>query len=138
MSSFNDQIIAEFRANGGRVARFGSSLVLLHTIGAKTGEARVSPVMAIEDGDSWLVVASAAGAVRHPAWFFNLQARPDVTIETPNGTVDVYATPLDGAAYDEAWLRFVERAPTFADYRERAGDRTIPVVRLERMTAASR
>ena len=134
MADFNQTIISEFRANGGHVetAGFGDSLVLLHTVGAKSGEPRISPVMAIQDGDVWLVVASAAGSPRHPAWFFNLQANPDVTIETPTGTVDVHATALDGAAYDEAWNRFVQRAPTFADYKDRAAGRTIPVVRLTR------
>ena len=132
MSHYNDAIIEEFRANGGRVQNFGSSLVLLHTVGARSGESRISPVMAIADGDAWLVIASAAGAPQHPAWFFNLEAQPDVSIETPTGTVDVHATALAGADYDEAWNRFTSRAPAFEEYKQRAGDRTMPIVRLAR------
>jgi deazaflavin-dependent oxidoreductase (nitroreductase family) len=130
VSDYNDRIIAEFRANGARVQGYGSHLVLLHTIGAKSGESRVAPAFSLEDGDAWLVVASAAGSPNHPAWYFNLLANPDIALETPTGLVDVRATPLEGAAYDAAWARFVERAPTFAEYKERAGDRVIPVVRL--------
>lgn len=132
MSDYNDRVIAEFRANGGRVQGYGSHLVLLHTTGAKSGEPRVAPAFSLEDGDGWLVVASAGGRPKHPAWYFNLLAKPDIALETPTGLVDVHAAPLEGAEYDAAWARFVERAPTFAEYKERAGDRVIPVVRLTR------
>ncbi len=132
MSDFNDRIIAEFRANGGRVQNFGSSLVLLHTVGAKSGEARISPVLAIADGDAWLVIASAGGSPRHPAWYFNLEAQPDVVVETPTGTVDVHATALEGADYDEAWSKFVARSPAFEQYAERTAGRTMPIIRLTR------
>lgn len=138
MSSFNDQIIAEFRANGGHVTAngFGDSLVLVHSVGAKSGEERVHPLMAIVDGDTWLIAASAAGAPRHPAWYFNLVANPATTIEIgADGsleTVPVTATVLTGADRDAAWSTFTSRSPGFAAYEERAGDRTIPVVRLVR------
>jgi deazaflavin-dependent oxidoreductase (nitroreductase family) len=130
VSDFNDLIIAEFRANGGRVQNFGASLVLLHTIGAKSGDARVSPVLGIADGDAWLVIASAGGSPRHPAWYFNLEAHPDVAIETPAGTVDVHATALDGADYDSAWAKFVARSPAFEQYAQRTDGRTMPILRL--------
>jgi deazaflavin-dependent oxidoreductase (nitroreductase family) len=130
VSDFNDRIIAEFRANGGRVQNFGSSLVLLHTVGAKSGEARISPVLGIADGDAWLVIASAGGSRRHPAWYFNLEAHPDVTVETPTGMVDVHAAALDGAAYDAAWAKFVARSPVFEQYAQRTDGRTMPILRL--------
>jgi deazaflavin-dependent oxidoreductase (nitroreductase family) len=130
VSHYNDRIIAEFRENGGRVQNFGSSLVLLHTIGARSGEARVSPVLAIADGDAWLVIASAGGSPRHPAWYFNLVAHPDVAVETPAGTVDVHATALEGADYDEAWTKFLARSPAFGQYAERTEGRTMPILRL--------
>ena len=130
MSDFNDSVIAEFRANGGRVQNFGSSLVLLHTVGAKSGVARISPVLAIADGDAWLVIASAAGSPRHPAWFFNLEAQPDVAVETPTGTVDVHAAALEGADYDAAWARFVARSSVFEQYAQRTGGRLMPIVRF--------
>jgi deazaflavin-dependent oxidoreductase (nitroreductase family) len=133
MTDFNQRIIAEFRANNGHVttAGFGDGLVLLHTVGAKSGEPRVNPLAAIPDGDGWLVAASAAGAEKHPAWYFNLSANPDVTVETPQGTVGATAVELEGAEYDTGWAKFTARSSAFADYQERAGDRRIPVVRLE-------
>lgn len=136
MSEFNDKIITEFRANGGRVdsAGFGTHLVLLHTIGAKTGKARVNPAMSLRDGDAWLVVGSAMGAAKDPAWAVNLRAHPDVEIEaaTAGGvaTVPVTATELDGEEYDRAFARFVSRSSAFAVYQRRATERRLPVIRL--------
>ena len=131
MSTFNEGIIAEFRENGGVVEShgFGSDLVLLHTTGARSGEARVNPLMAIADEGAWLIVASFGGAPQHPAWYFNLQANADATIETGADEIPVTATDLDGAEYDRAWALAVERSDGFARYAERAG-RRIPVVRL--------
>lgn len=136
MSEFNDRVIAEFRANGGRVdsAGFGTHLVLLHTWGARTGQPRVDPAMSLRDGDDWLVVGSAMGAPTDPAWVVNLRARPDVDIEvaTPAGvaTVPVTASELDGGAYDRAFARFVRRSSAFTAYQQRAGERRLPVIRL--------
>lgn len=132
MSSFNDQIIQEFRDNGGHVetAGFGDKLILLHTRGARTGEERVAPTMALRDEDSWVVYASKAGAPEHPAWYFNLIENPDITIETPQGLVDVTAHELHGDERDAAWNQVVAVAPGFADYQVKAGERVIPVFRL--------
>ena len=135
VTDFNETIITEFRANGGHVetAGFGDSLVLLHTTGARSGEGRVNPLMAIAADDGWLVVASAGGAPRHPAWFHNLIAHPDARVEIGSGDiVDVVATSLDGPEYDAAWAAFTARSRAFESYRQRAGDREIPVVRLTR------
>jgi deazaflavin-dependent oxidoreductase (nitroreductase family) len=135
VSDFNTGIIEEFRANGGAVSRFGSDLVLLHSTGAKSGEARLHPVLGIRDGDGWLIAASKAGAPEHPAWFHNLVAHPDASIEVPDqrggiDTVPVTATVLGDDDRDAAWQRFVARSPGFAQYEERAAGRRIPVVRL--------
>ena len=132
MSSFNDQIIEEFRANGGHVetAGFGDKLILLHTRGARTGEERVVPTMALRDEDSWLIYASKAGAPDNPAWYFNLVHDPDLTIETPQGVVEVTARELRGDDRDAAWAQVVAVAPGFADYQVKAGPRLIPVFRL--------
>jgi deazaflavin-dependent oxidoreductase (nitroreductase family) len=134
-SNWNDQVIAEFRANNGSVGRFGRNLVLIHHIGAKTGTERVSPARAIRhDPDSWLVAASKGGAPDNPAWYHNLIAHPDVRIETPDdGTVAVHAEVLRGAQRDEAWERFKEASPGFRDYEQRT-NRTIPVLILRRRT----
>lgn len=134
MSDFNDRIIAEFRANGGHVetAGFGDGLVLLHSFGAKSAQERVHPLAAIpEDDDHWLVAASAAGAPKNPAWFANLVANPDTTIEVGTDVVPVTAQEVDDADYAEAWGKFTARSAGFAAYQEKAG-RKIPVVRLTR------
>jgi deazaflavin-dependent oxidoreductase (nitroreductase family) len=136
VSDFNDRVIAEFRANGGRVdsAGFGSALVLVHTRGARTGLERVNPAMSLRDGEAWLVVASAMGAARDPAWAVNLRAHPDVVIEVAGAggvrTVPVTAQELDGAEYDAAFARFVRRSSAFAAYQDRATTRRLPVIRL--------
>ncbi len=135
MADFNETIISEYRANGGHVttAGFGDNLVLLHTVGAKSGEPRVSPLMAIEADGGWMVVASAGGAPRHPAWFHNLVANPSASVELGSGElVDVMATPLHDADYDAAWAAFTARAPGFESYKQRAAGRTIPIVKLAR------
>jgi deazaflavin-dependent oxidoreductase (nitroreductase family) len=136
MTDWNERVIAEFRANGGRVERFGRSLVLLHSTGARSGEPRVNPAMALRDGDAWLVIASASGAARNPAWYHNLLAHPDARIEVPVEddrieTVDVRAVPLEGDAWRAAWQRYLDRSPAFARYRERSGGRDFPIFRLE-------
>jgi deazaflavin-dependent oxidoreductase (nitroreductase family) len=132
-SSWNDQVIAEFRAPGGTVSRFGRALVLIHHIGAKSGTERIAPAMALrQDPDSWLVAASKAGAPDNPGWYHNLVANPDVTIETPDhGTVAVHADLLQGADRDEAWERFKQAAPGFEAYEQKT-TRTIPVLALRR------
>lgn len=134
MSDFNDKIIAEFRANKGRVETggFGDSLLLLHTIGAKSGTERVTPAMAIPVDDGWLVAASKAGAPDHPAWYRNLKTHPEIRVETGDGTVEVTAVELEANERDAAWQRFVAKSDAFADYQRKAGDRLIPVVELRR------
>src|SRR5690606_18969402 len=113
-------------------AGFGRSLVLLHHRGAITGAARVSPVMGIPSEAGWFIAASKGGAPDNPAWFHNLLAHPDVTIETPDeGEVAVRAVRLQGAERDAAWKLFTTRSPGFAEY-ERRTDRTIPVLELRR------
>lgn len=137
MSAYDDwnkAVIDEFRANDGTVSHgFGRGLVLLHHTGAKTGTARVSPVMGIPSGDdTWFVAASKAGAPENPAWFHNLLAHPDVTIEVPGGeTVAVHAEQLQGAERDAAWELFKQRSDGFRQYEEKTS-RVIPVVALRR------
>jgi deazaflavin-dependent oxidoreductase (nitroreductase family) len=133
MSDWNDKVIAEFRENDGTTARFGRHLVVLHTVGAKTGEARPNPVRGFQEGDGWLVAASYAGQAIDPAWAHNLRAHPelDVEVATDAGvqTVAVRATELPRAERDAAWVGIVAEAPGFADY-EKQTDRVIPVFRL--------
>lgn len=143
MSDFNDKVIAEFRVNDGKVesAGFGTSLVLLHTTGARSGQPRVNPAMSMRDGDGWLVVASARGAATDPGWAHNLRAHPEISIEAHvDGrieTLEVTATELSGTARDAAFARFVEHAPAFESYQRRAADtRRLPVFQLTRRPGA--
>lgn len=136
-AQFNDAIVAEFRATGGTVSRFGRSLVLLHHRGAKTGIERITPVMSIKDGATWLIAASKAGADDNPAWYHNLLAHPDIQIEAADdGTVQVRATALKGVERDEAWARFTAASAGFQSYEART-TRTIPVLRLTPADAAA-
>ncbi|GAB3555831.1 nitroreductase/quinone reductase family protein [Spelaeicoccus albus] len=143
MTEFNDRIIEEFRARNGRVdsAGFGSNLILLHTRGSRTGLERVNPALSLKDGDGWLVVASAKGAARDPAWAVNLRAHPQATIEAPiDGeihTISVRAEELAGEEYEPAFSRFVKRSAAFTTYRQRAG-RRLPVIRLTPHTHTER
>jgi deazaflavin-dependent oxidoreductase (nitroreductase family) len=132
-NSFTDRVIDEFRDNGGEVARFGRSLVLVHHVGAKSGTARVSPVMGIRiDDDTWLIAASKGGAPENPAWYHNLLANPDAEIETGDeGTIAVHVSELKGVERDAAWARFTERSGGFRDYEAKT-TRTIPVLALTR------
>jgi deazaflavin-dependent oxidoreductase (nitroreductase family) len=133
-NSFNQQVIEEFRANGGRVGgRFeGAPLLILHTTGARSGAERLNPLMYQQVGDAWAVFASKAGAPTHPDWFYNVKANPDVTIEVGAETVPVRARIAEGEEHDQIWTRQKESVPTFAEYEKTAGGRVIPVVVLER------
>ncbi|HVL25827.1 MAG TPA: nitroreductase family deazaflavin-dependent oxidoreductase [Thermomicrobiales bacterium] len=130
----NDEVIAEFRANGGDVAApypDPPPMLLVHTIGARTGIERITPMRCLPDGDVLYIFASAHGRDRHPAWYHNLVAHPDITIEKGSGTIPVRATVLDGAERDAIFARQAARFPTFAAMQARLA-RRIPVVRLER------
>src|SRR2546423_14179257 len=128
----NQQLIEEFRANGRRLT--GRPLLLLTTTGARTGRPHTTPMMFVEDRDRVLVIASAAGAPRHPAWYHNLVANPAVTVERDGETYQATAVPLEGADRDETFARIAERYPFFADHQ--AGiTRRIPVIDLQRTAA---
>lgn len=133
MSDWNEKIIAEFRANEGRVGgNFeGAPLLLLHSTGARTGTERVSPMMYQAVGDGFAVFASKAGADTNPDWFHNLKANPEARIEVGTETLDVTARVLDPEERAPIWEEQKARYPGFADYEAKT-DRVIPVVMLER------
>jgi deazaflavin-dependent oxidoreductase (nitroreductase family) len=130
-NDFNNRNIAEFRANHGRVSGpfEGAPLVLLHTVGARSGKPRTNIMWYLADGERYLVFASNAGADDNPAWYWNLKANPDVGIEVGDDIVNVHATELQGAERDDRYALQAERYPAFADY-QRQTSRTIPVVAL--------
>ena len=133
MSDWNVQIIEEFRANGGEVGgQFaGAPLLLLHSTGAKSGQERVNPMMYQAVADAYAVFASYAGSPKNPAWFHNLMANPDATIEVGADTVDVRARVLDAEERAPIWEKQKADYPGFAGYEAKT-DRVIPVVLLER------
>lgn len=139
MTDFNDQIIAEFRANNGVVGGpfTGAHLLLLSTMGAKSGERRVAPMMYFTEGDTSYVIASKAGASTHPAWFHNLVAQPEVTVEasTDEGVENYTATAqqVTGELRDRLYEKFSKTNPGFAEYQEKT-DRIIPIVALTRVS----
>jgi len=130
-SDWNTKVIEEFRANGGKVQSFGNApLLILHTTGAKSGEERESPVLYREQGDDLVIFASFAGAPVNPAWFHNLVANPEATIELGTETRTVRARIAEGEERDLLWEWNKQDYATFADYEAKT-DRVIPVVILE-------
>ncbi len=128
--------ISVYRLAGRRMRIQGRPLLLLTTLGAKTGKRRQTPLGWFEDDpprtDTWLVVASAAGAASHPGWYVNLARRPDdTTIDVDGRTVAVSPQSLEGAERERAWARIVTLAPGYGQYAVTT-DREIPVVRLTR------
>jgi deazaflavin-dependent oxidoreductase (nitroreductase family) len=134
---WNRRIIEEFRANGGKVgAPFeNSTLLLLTTTGAKSGQKRTNPLAYMPDGDRMLIIASKAGAPTNPDWYYNLLAHPEVTVEVGNGTkvetFNAIATVITGEERDRLFARVVERAPGFGEYQAKT-TRIIPVIALTR------
>ncbi|GIH75680.1 nitroreductase/quinone reductase family protein [Planobispora longispora] len=129
---FNQQIIDEFRANAGRVGGYfeGARLLLLTTVGARSGAPHTTPVAYLPDGgERVLVIASAAGAPKHPAWFHNLVANPRVTVEDGVFTYEARAVVLEGDERDQAFARAAEADPGWAEYQAKT-TRVLPVVAL--------
>ncbi|HEV8624228.1 MAG TPA: nitroreductase family deazaflavin-dependent oxidoreductase [Acidimicrobiia bacterium] len=133
---YNDKIIEEFRAKGGKLPgpAEGSALLLLHTRGARSGAERVNPVTYLPLADGWAIFAAHAGAAKHPDWFHNLVAHPETIIEVGTETVPVRARVATGEERVQIWARQKAFYPRFAKY-EAMTSREIPVIVLERMTA---
>jgi len=128
VDDFNAQILTEFRSNKGTVG--GRSLLLLHSTGAKSGEERVHPVVYQVVGEHYPVFASYAGGGKNPAWFHNLLAHPNTTVEVGVDRVAVTARVTAGAERDTIWATQKALYPNFADYEQKT-DRQIPVVMLD-------
>jgi deazaflavin-dependent oxidoreductase (nitroreductase family) len=132
--SLNAEVIAEFRANRGRVARFGENpLAILHTICANSGEVREIPLVVVLDGDEMLVFGTKAGSTSHPSWYFDLTAHPRIEIEygTERFAADVLQLPEAEARQK---VQDQSRAvPQFAKYVESAAPRVIPVFSITRV-----
>lgn len=136
-ADWNRAVVEEFRAAGGEVGgRFaGRTLALVHHVGRRSGTPRVTPLSCLPIRDGFAVFASAAGRDRHPEWFHNLVAHPDVEIEVGTATLPVRARVLDGEERRRVWEQQKAADPEFARYEARTS-RTIPVVLLEPRVAA--
>ncbi|CAM4100867.1 Putative nitroreductase/MT1609 [Mycobacterium basiliense] len=128
----NDQVIAEFRANGGKVGGpfEGAPLILLHTTGAKSGKERINPLMTFKFDGTLLIVGSYAGADVDPAWLHNLRAHPTARIEIGTDTYAVRARELPPDERNAAFARIVEQQPGFGAYQSKT-NRVIPVIELQ-------
>lgn len=108
-------------------------MLLLNTVGRKSGQPRTNGLVCVEDDQGWLVAASWAGEPKHPIWYLNLMANPEVTIQIRDQVVPVRARDLEGEVRQAGWEKIMAQDPSFAEYEKRTrGIREIPVVRLER------
>jgi deazaflavin-dependent oxidoreductase (nitroreductase family) len=128
-------LIADMREHGGRPSAgpmAGKPLIVLTSIGAKTGEPRTAIVTYHKDGDRWAIAASKGGDPQHPQWFHNLEVHPDVSIEVDNEIVPVHAIVTEGSERDRLWNDHVAALPEFGAYPDKT-DRVIPMILLERV-----
>ena len=127
----NQGIIDEFRANEGRVGGHfaGRTLLLLHTVGAKSGQERINPVAYVKDGDRFVIIASKGGAPTNPDWYYNLLAHPLVTVEVGTEQFRVRATVAAESERTRLYDKMVQMMPSFAEYRDKT-TRAIPVIIL--------
>ena len=131
--TLNPEVIAEFRANRGKVARFGDlPIVILHTIGAKSGLIREVPLIAVPDGDALLLYGTAAGSKRDPDWVFNLRANPRISVEYGTERFTAEIVELPEAEARERVDAHARSNPQLAEYVKSAAPRRIPVFVIER------
>lgn len=135
MSDFNQAVMDEFRANGGKVGGYfaGADLLLLHTTGARSGRPRTNPLVYVRDGDRLVVAASKGGADTNPDWYYNLLADPDASVEVGTEQFPVRATIIrEEPERSRLYAGLVAHRPGFAEYEQKT-ERQIPVVVMERV-----
>ena len=139
VNDWNTKIIEEFRANAGKVGGpfAGRPVLLLHTVGARTGQPRVHPVVYQPVEGGYAVFASKGGAPTNPDWYHNLLAHPRVRVEIGSDTLDVVARVADGEERERIWSKQKRDMPGFAEYEARTS-RQIPVIILEPVDPAPR
>jgi deazaflavin-dependent oxidoreductase (nitroreductase family) len=133
-SGYNATIIKEFRANQGRVGGpwAGTTLILIHHIGARSRVERVTPLGCFSQPDGrFVIVASSGGSPIHPNWYYNLKAHPRITVEVGDQTFTVLADELAGAARAELWPKLVAEYPTLGEHQAKT-TRQFPVFMLTR------
>ena len=135
MTDFSTNVIEEFRANEGKISGFfeGSDMLLLTTVGATTGEPRLSTIIYVEDDGRIFIVGSKGGAPSHPDWYHNLLEQPEATVEIGSEKYQARARILTEPERTEQFARLAEMVPGYAEYQEKT-TRVIPVVELIRTT----
>jgi deazaflavin-dependent oxidoreductase (nitroreductase family) len=133
-NDWNEATIKEFRANGGKVGGHfaGRTLLLLHTIGAKSGKERVNPVAYVADGEKMIIIASKGGAPTNPDWYYNIVAHPLFTVEVGTEQIQVKAEVAAEPERTRLFKKMVEMMPGFADYQTKT-TRVLPVIVLTRV-----
>ena len=124
-----------YRLTGGLIGHrvpFAPPTLLLDHVGAKSGTKRTSPLSYLRDGDSYVLVASKGGYPKNPAWFWNLKANPDTTVQVGHRQIPVHARVATGEERDRLWPRVVDMYSGYAEYQARSKGRVIPLVILER------
>ena len=120
-----------YRATGGKLfGRMGKSpILLLNTVGRKSGKKRTSPLLYVMDGEDFVIIASKGGASAHPAWYLNLIANPEATVEIEDREVRVRAEEADSEEKSRLWQKMVEMYPAYDAYQEKT-EREIPLLVL--------
>jgi deazaflavin-dependent oxidoreductase (nitroreductase family) len=134
MSDWNTQVIEEFRANAGKVAMFGESpVVILHTVGAKSGQVRAIPLVALVEGDEMTVFASKGGATTNPDWYYNLLANPEIEVEYGTESFTAHVAELPESEGQARLRAQAELMPQFGEYITKAAPRIIPAFSISRV-----
>ncbi len=130
----NRNVIDEFRTNDGVCGGMfeGMPMMLLTMTGAKSGRELTSPLVYSTDGGDMVIIASMGGAPKHPNWYHNLAANPDVTVEVGSESYAATAVQTEGDERDRLFTAQAEQMPQFAEYAKNAAPRVIPVFRLVR------
>ena len=139
MSDFNHDLIADLRANQGHATSgpfVGRPMVILTTVGAKSGATREIPLVYSRDGDRIVIIASMGGAPKHPSWYHNLVAQPRVTVEIDGERFTVIAHVADGAERRRLYDQHAAINPSFLEYEART-TRVIPVITLQREASSA-
>jgi deazaflavin-dependent oxidoreductase (nitroreductase family) len=136
VSDFNEQVIDAYRSSRGQITEgplAGQQLLLLTHRGARTGRVRTTPLGWFEDLDGTPVLfASLMGAPKHPQWFHNVVANPQVAVELGDEAFSAIARVVEGAEREQLWSRVTESKPFLVEHQSRTGGRVIPLIRLER------
>jgi deazaflavin-dependent oxidoreductase (nitroreductase family) len=119
--------------NGRLTTAPGRQLCVIEVVGAKSGQPRRVPLQYVTDGEDIILIASKAGAAKHPAWYHNLRANPDATVWAKGRSGRYRASDVEGPDYDRLWRKAAEYYSGYDVYKERAGERRIPLVRLTRV-----